>query len=264
MTMDIIGNAVFILPVITTLFLLIILLYIYNEHQLHGKKYHPVGGTVLSMLINYKRLHHYMSDLSAKYKTYRLLSPFRNEVYTSDPANVEYILKTNFENYGKVYMCPRYISLPVLFYITNHNCAKKKKKLQGAYLYNTNKELLGDGIFAVDGDKWREQRKVSSSQFSMKVLRDFSTIIFKKYAIKLGNILSEAASSKQKMDINVSFYISLSPTISYLTPFMRVCVCRAVNELNVQPTVREPFGGKFIYVRSISLTNEHEHKISFG
>ncbi|KAF5816785.1 putative abieta-7,13-dien-18-ol hydroxylase [Helianthus annuus] len=226
MTMDIIGNAVFILPVITTLFLLIILLYIYNEHQLHGKKYHPVGGTVLSMLINYKRLHHYMSDLSAKYKTYRLLSPFRNEVYTSDPANVEYILKTNFENYGK--------------------------------------ELLGDGIFAVDGDKWREQRKVSSSQFSMKVLRDFSTIIFKKYAIKLGNILSEAASSKQKMDINVSFYISLSPTISYLTPFMRVCVCRAVNELNVQPTVREPFGGKFIYVRSISLTNEHEHKISFG
>ncbi|KAJ0594999.1 putative abieta-7,13-dien-18-ol hydroxylase [Helianthus annuus] len=173
MTMDIIGNAVFILPVITTLFLLIILLYIYNEHQLHGKKYHPVGGTVLSMLINYKRLHHYMSDLSAKYKTYRLLSPFRNEVYTSDPANVEYILKTNFENYGK-----------------------------GAYLYNTNKELLGDGIFAVDGDKWREQRKVSSSQFSMKVLRDFSTIIFKKYAIKLGNILSEAASSKQKMDIN--------------------------------------------------------------
>ena len=39
---------------------------------------------------------------------------------------------------------------------------------------------------------------------------------------------------------------------------------RAVNEPNVQRTVREPFGGKFVYVRSISLTNEHEQKISFG
>ncbi|MFS8000342.1 hypothetical protein Hanom_Chr12g01177221 [Helianthus anomalus] len=38
---------------------------------------------------------------------------------------------------------------------------------------------------------------------------------------------------------------------------------RAVNEPNVQRTVCEPFGGKFVYVRSISLTNEHEQKISF-
>ncbi|KAJ0454420.1 hypothetical protein HanIR_Chr15g0739851 [Helianthus annuus] len=39
---------------------------------------------------------------------------------------------------------------------------------------------------------------------------------------------------------------------------------RAVNEPNVQRTVREPFGGKFVYVRSISLTNEHEQKNLFG
>lgn len=43
-----------------------------------------------------------MTDLAGKYKTYRLLSLFRSEIYTTDPANVEYILKTNFENYGKV------------------------------------------------------------------------------------------------------------------------------------------------------------------
>ncbi|MFS7942257.1 hypothetical protein Hanom_Chr06g00486241 [Helianthus anomalus] len=46
-----------------------------------------------------------------------------------------------------------------------------------------------------------------------------------------------------------------------------MCVCiylvfsRAVNEPNVQRTIREPLGGKFAYVRSISLTNEHEKKI---
>ncbi|PWA52509.1 cytochrome P450 [Artemisia annua] len=42
-----------------------------------------------------------MTDLAEKYKTYRVTSLFHADVYTSDPANVEYILKTNFENYGK-------------------------------------------------------------------------------------------------------------------------------------------------------------------
>lgn len=73
--------------------------------KLAGKKrryYHPIGGTVLNQLMNFNRLHHYMTDLAGKYRTYRLLSPFRNEIYTAEPANVEYILKTNFENYGKV------------------------------------------------------------------------------------------------------------------------------------------------------------------
>jgi hypothetical protein len=65
-------------------------------------KYHPVGGTVFNQLLNFNRLHHYMTDLAGKYKTYRLIAPFRSEVYTADPVNVEYILKTNFENYGKV------------------------------------------------------------------------------------------------------------------------------------------------------------------
>ncbi|TYG93238.1 hypothetical protein ES288_A11G094700v1 [Gossypium darwinii] len=118
-------------------------------------KYHPVAGT----------LHHYMTDLAAKYRTYRLLSPFRNEIYTSDPANVEYILKTNFHNYGK--------------------------------------GLLGEGIFTVDGDKWRQQRKVSSHEFSTKVLRDFSSVVFRKNVARLANIVSEAANSNETMDMQV-------------------------------------------------------------
>lgn len=66
------------------------------------KKYHPIGGTMFNQLLNFNRLHHYMTDLATKHKTYRLLSPFRSEIYTAEPANVEYMLKTNFENYGKV------------------------------------------------------------------------------------------------------------------------------------------------------------------
>lgn len=65
-------------------------------------QYPPIAGTIFNQLLNFHRLHHYMTDLAGKHRTYRLLSPFRNEIYTTDPANVEYILKTNFENYGKV------------------------------------------------------------------------------------------------------------------------------------------------------------------
>lgn len=66
------------------------------------RRYHPITGTIFDQLLNFGRLHDYMTDLAAHYKTYRLLAPLRSEVYTSDPANVEYILKTNFLNYAKV------------------------------------------------------------------------------------------------------------------------------------------------------------------
>lgn len=75
------------------------------------RKYHPIGGTVFNQLVNFNRLHHYMTDLASKHRTYRLLGPFRNEVYTADPVNVEHILKTNFQNYGKVPLFLALVSL---------------------------------------------------------------------------------------------------------------------------------------------------------
>ncbi|CAA2992946.1 cytochrome P450 704C1-like isoform X1 [Olea europaea subsp. europaea] len=151
---------------------------------LYKKKYHPIGGTIFHQLMNFDRLHHYMTDLAAKYRTYRLITPFRNEIYTSDPLIVEYILKTNFDNYGK-----------------------------GSYNYHILSGLLGDGIFTVDGDKWREQRKVSSYEFSARVLRDFSTIVFRKNVAKLANVVSEAANSNQTMDIQALFMKSTLDSI---------------------------------------------------
>ncbi|CAN1308309.1 Cytochrome P450 704C1 [Linum perenne] len=148
------------------------------------KKYHPIGGTVFHQLINFNRLHHYMTDLAAKHSTYRLLGPFRTEVYTSDPANVEFILKTNFEKYGK-----------------------------GGHNYNNLRDLLGDGIFTVDGDKWRQQRKISSHEFSTKVLRDFSSVVFRRNVAKLADIISLAAQSGHSMDIQDLFMKSTLDSI---------------------------------------------------
>jgi len=61
-----------------------------------------VAGTMLELLLNFRNLHDYMTALARKHKSYRLLWFRRSEIYTVDPVNVEYILKTNFANYVKV------------------------------------------------------------------------------------------------------------------------------------------------------------------
>lgn len=66
-------------------------------------------------------------------------------------------------------------------------------------------DLLGDGIFAVDGEKWRKQRKIASFEFSTRMLRDYSSLVFQNSAIRLTEIISELASSNQMMDIQVIF-----------------------------------------------------------
>ncbi|GAB2293393.1 hypothetical protein Dimus_027592 [Dionaea muscipula] len=133
---------------------------------------------MLNHLLHFNRLHDYMTHLAARYTTYRILAPTWNEIYTSDPANVEYILKTNFDNYGK-----------------------------GLRNYKNLSDLLGDGIFTVDGDKWRHQRKISSYEFSKKVLRDYSSVAFCENSAKLANVVAGAANSNQIFDIQVSTYM---------------------------------------------------------
>ncbi|GMN43030.1 hypothetical protein TIFTF001_012232 [Ficus carica] len=177
-SMDFLSNPVFFtaLALILSLFTVQIVAKVVNKTKAKKKKYPPIGGTVFHQLLNFKRLHHYMTELAGKHKTYRLLGLFRNEIYTSDPVNVEYILKTNFENYGK-----------------------------GSHNYDILRDLLGDGIFTVDGEKWRQQRKISSHEFSTKVLRDFSSVIFKKNAAKVAKILSDIAKNNKTIDIQDLF-----------------------------------------------------------
>lgn len=76
--------------------------------------------------------------------------------------------------------------------------------MQGWHNHSILKDLLGDGIFTVDGEKWRDQRKVSSHEFSARALRDVSAIVFKENAVKLANVLSESADSDSPIDIQVS------------------------------------------------------------
>ncbi|KAJ8574320.1 hypothetical protein K7X08_026125 [Anisodus acutangulus] len=61
--------------------------------------------------------------------------------------------------------------------------------------------LLGDDIFNVDGKLWRKQRKTSSFEFASKNLRDFNTVVFWDYSLKLFKILNEASFKNEQVDM---------------------------------------------------------------
>ncbi|TYG41693.1 hypothetical protein ES288_D12G196000v1 [Gossypium darwinii] len=61
--------------------------------------------------------------------------------------------------------------------------------------------LLGDGIFNVDGELWKKQRKTASFEFASKNLRDFSTVVFREYSLQLHSILTQACFHNQEVDM---------------------------------------------------------------
>ncbi|GJS46500.1 cytochrome P450 704C1-like protein [Tanacetum coccineum] len=132
----------------------------------------PVVGPITNQLIHFQHLYDYMTSIAKTYPTFRFITPTHSEVYTVDPVNVEYILKTNFANYTK-----------------------------GEYNVGIMKDLFGNGIFTVDGAKWRHQRKLASFEFSTKVLRDFSSVIFKSNTVKLVKKISLLAAAEKKMNL---------------------------------------------------------------
>lgn len=79
---------------------------------------------------------------------------------TTDPKNVEHMLKTNFENYPK-----------------------------GPNFLDIMRDLLGDGIFNADGPCWNSQRKTASHEFSISRFKQFMSSVFLDHALELCTIL---------------------------------------------------------------------------
>jgi cytochrome P450 len=71
--------------------------------------------------------------------------------FISQEANMKYVLQDNFENYVK-----------------------------GKVLENVFSDLLGEGIFAVDGSKWKTHRKLMSNMFSRNLLRNSAAVMRQK------------------------------------------------------------------------------------
>ncbi|XP_048541786.1 cytochrome P450 704C1-like [Triticum urartu] len=127
----------------------------------------PLIGTVFRQLNNFDKIFDEHVKYALLHPTIRLVYPGHSEILTADPAVIEHVLKTNFSKYSR-----------------------------GAFNTEIVKDLFGNGIFVTDGDKWRHQRKLASHEFSTKVLRDYSSDVFRMNAIKLAEKTSSAAANR--------------------------------------------------------------------
>lgn len=139
-------------------------------------KPYPVLGHLPQFLRNRHRIHDWFADTLAAAPTNTLV--FRRPgnirgVITANPANVEHILKSNFDNFPKG---PR-------FHI-----------LLG--------DLLGSGIFNADGHLWKVQRKTASFEFNTRSLRNFVVEnVRHEIVARLLPLLNKCAESGRVIDI---------------------------------------------------------------
>ena len=153
----------------------VLLLRLFLGKSIRNPKYPPVIGTVFHQLFYFNSLYDYQTEQAKTWPTFRLLTPDQSDIYTTDTRNIEHILKTNFDKYSK-----------------------------GKHNQDIVTDLFGQGIFAVDGEKWRHQRKLASFEFSTRVLRDFSCAVFRRNASKLVRTVSELSETNRVFDAQVS------------------------------------------------------------
>lgn len=141
-----------------------------------SSKSYPFIGQYLSIYVNNHRLTQWTADLvlSSPTLTSHIHLPFgQTRIVTGNPSVVKHILKTNFANYGK-----------------------------GDIFRTTLYDLLGDGIFNVDGDEWKFQRKLSSHEFNTKSLRHFvEDVVDTELNERLIPILATAARNNTVLDM---------------------------------------------------------------
>ncbi|XP_068651302.1 cytochrome P450 94B3-like [Aristolochia californica] len=119
----------------------------YKQYSGQSPPTYPVLGCLISFYKNRYRLLDWYTDLLAQSPTQTVtIARFgaTKTIVTANPENVEYILKTRFDNFPK---------------------GKPFTEILG--------DFLGRGIFNVDGELWHTQRKLASHQFSIHTLREY-------------------------------------------------------------------------------------------
>ncbi|XP_076883712.1 cytochrome P450 94A1-like [Bidens hawaiensis] len=147
-----------------------------KSYSISSPKSYPLIGNYLSIYANSHRFTAWTSDLihNSPTSTVVLSRPFSpTRVITGNPTVVEHFLKTNFPKYQK-----------------------------GDESHHVLFDFLGDGIFNVDGDKWKSQRQLYSHVFSTKSLRTFvEHVVDTELNERLIPMLSTAAANDTVLDL---------------------------------------------------------------
>jgi cytochrome P450 len=149
-----------------------------KQTRADGLKAFPIVGTLPHFVKNQHRIIEWSAGVLARCPTYTMSFNFRGfgltaGVMTANPANVEYVARSNFQNYPK-----------------------------GQFVVSVIEDLLGHGIFNSDGDQWLSQRKAASYEFSRRSMRDFvvKTVRF-EIAERLLPLLSLAEQDGRTLDV---------------------------------------------------------------
>ncbi|KAH7679012.1 Cytochrome P450 E-class group I protein [Dioscorea alata] len=135
--------------------LLLLLIFLYSQttskkpspNPKTNFKPYPFLGHIPHLVKHRHESLEWISTLLSESPTHSLVFkvPFESDTFiTSNPANIEHMIKSNFSNYPKGH---QHITLL--------------------------EDFLGHGIFNSDGDHWNWQRKAASYEFNKKSLRNF-------------------------------------------------------------------------------------------
>ncbi|XWS28383.1 hypothetical protein CRYUN_Cryun25bG0064100 [Craigia yunnanensis] len=138
---------------------------------------YPIIGNLLGFLCNRHRFHDWVSYMLSQTPSSTLqVNSFLNlshGVCTANPINVQHLLLSNFPNY-----------------------------IKGSRYHDVLHELLGYGIFSVDGHLWTMQRKISSHEFNTKSLKHFiSDVVTLQLSHSLVPCLLNACNENQIIDL---------------------------------------------------------------
>nr|XP_043621934.1 cytochrome P450 94A1-like [Erigeron canadensis] len=137
----------------------------------YAPRSYPLIGSVFAILRNKHRFIQWTSDVvnNSPTKTMMLHRPLGSvRVITSNPDVVRHMLKTNFHLYPK-----------------------------GEPARNIGYDLLGEGIFNIDGEEWKFQRQLSSHEFNTKSLKNFvEHVVGTELNDRLLPILTASAATK--------------------------------------------------------------------
>lgn len=144
-----------------------------------GVDFHPFLGNFATLQTMQDEMHRHVYEMSLAngFKAFELTMPTMEWLFLQTPQDAKCFLKDEWEHFAK--------------------------NIDGQGFAVNFEEVLGEGIFAIDGDKWRFHRKAASRMFSANSLKHRMHSVFAEHAKKACTILR--ASEGKELDIQLLF-----------------------------------------------------------